>query len=282
MPRPFAHWPPVFQALAAVLLVLLVGYVDYATGFEVSFAFFYIVPVAVAGWWVGLGTALAVSVLSAGVWLLANWLAGDPLARSLVVYWNAATRLGFFVVVSVLLHRLRAALERERALSRTDHLTGVLNSRAFTETLGRELERARRYGRPFSLAYADLDNFKTVNDRYGHTAGDDLLRTVAQLMQGVLRRTDSVARLGGDEFAVLLPEADAVAAARAVGHMREKIGEAMRARDWPVTMSVGVLTCTEPPAGVDEVIARADALMYEVKRGGKDGVVYAEGERMER
>lgn len=270
--RAFDRWHPALQTTVAFGLVAVIGYLDYVTGFEVSFAFFYVVPVALVAWSGGLAPGLAIAVLSAGSWLLANWLAGDPVSRSILFYWNAATRLGFFAVVVVLLARLRAALERERALSRMDHLTGVLNGRAFTEVLIAEIDRSRRYGRPFSVAYLDLDNFKTVNDRYGHTAGDDLLRAVAELIQTSLRRTDTVARLGGDEFAVLLPETDAAAAEAAVGNMRAGVAAVMRERDWPVTLSVGVLTCSEPPGGVDEIIARADALMYEAKKEGKDRV----------
>jgi len=268
----YDRWHPATKTLVAVALVVVIGYLDFVTGFEISFAFFYIVPVAVAAWSIGLEASLGVALLSASAWVLANRLAGDPLARSAVLYWNATTRLGFFVVIAVLLVRLRAALERERAISRTDHLTGVLNRRAFAESIRQELERARRYGRTFSVAYLDLDNFKAVNDRFGHSAGDALLRTVAELMQDVLRRTDTVARLGGDEFAIQLPETDMDAAAAAVANLRARIAAAMQARDWPVTVSVGVLTCRELPPDVDALIAQADALMYDVKRHGKDGI----------
>jgi len=180
------------------------------------------------------------------------------------------------VVVTELMTRLRVALERERRLSRTDVLTGVLNGRAFHETLAAEMARATRYARPFSIAYVDLDHFKTVNDRFGHSTGDELLQTVAKMMLAAIRRTDTVVRLGGDEFAILLPETEGAAARRAVDTVRARLLDAMRARGWPVTFSIGLLTCHACPDTPDGLIARVDALMYEIKRSTKDGVAVAE------
>jgi diguanylate cyclase (GGDEF)-like protein len=114
-------------------------------------------------------------------------------------------------LVTVLASRLRRALDRERTLARTDFLTGIANRTAFHEMVGREIERQRRYRRPFGLAYIDCDNFKAVNDSLGHHAGDDLLRSIGAVLGAGLRRTDVVARLGGDEFAVGWQREDAAA-----------------------------------------------------------------------
>jgi len=262
--------------VVTVALVGLLGLLDYLTGFEISFAFFYLLPVGLAAWSLGRPAGLAVSALSAVVWLVANQAAGNPETQIVVLGWNAATRLGFFVVVTELMSRQRRALERERTLARTDVLTGVLNGRAFTEMLEAELARARRYERPFSLAYVDLDNFKTVNDRFGHSTGDDLLQTVAKMLLASVRRTDTVARLGGDEFGVLFPETPGAPARRAADTMRERLLHAMRAHEWPVTFSIGVLTCHTCPDSADALIARADALMYDVKRSTKDAIAFGE------
>jgi len=96
-----------------------------------------------------------------------------------VPIWNALTRFLFFMLVAICLIALRNAYEHEKALARSDFLTGAANSRAFFEVADMELVRARRYARPFSVAYIDVDNFKTVNDTLGHLAGDDLLRVIS-------------------------------------------------------------------------------------------------------
>lgn len=133
-----------------------------------------------------------------------------------------------------------------------------------------ELDRFQRYGRAFSLAYLDLDNFKTVNDRWGHAVGDEVLRLIAKFIQRHIRRTDVLVRLGGDEFTLLLPETDAQMARAVCGKIQAGLAAEMRARQWPVTMSIGVLTCQAPPPSVDVLVSRADELMYTAKRGGKN------------
>jgi diguanylate cyclase (GGDEF)-like protein len=172
----------------------------------------------------------------------------------------------------LLLARLRAALEREAALARTDPLTGAANVRTFHEAAALEIERSRRTDRPFTIAYVDLDDFKRVNDRSGHLVGDQVLRTVVRALRENVRATDTVARLGGDEFAVLLPETDTPAADAVVEKIRRVFADEMRRGDWPVTFSIGVATYRTPPADTDEMIRKADEFMYLVKRGGKNDV----------
>lgn len=171
--------------------------------------------------------------------------------------------------------RLRKRLEHERYLAHTDPLTGVLNRRAFQQALSRETRRCGRYRHALSLAYLDLDDFKAVNDRLGHAAGDDVLKTVATAITHQVRTVDVVARLGGDEFAVLLPEADQQAAQVVVGRLRQSLSSAVARRGWPVSVSIGVLTCEPPTAAGEEILATADGLMYSAKTKGKDTVVYA-------
>jgi diguanylate cyclase (GGDEF)-like protein len=153
-------------------------------------------------------------------------------------------------------------------------LTGVLNKFALREFAAAELERLRRYPHPLSAAYLDLDNFKYVNDRFGHAVGDELLIAVAVTLRQVLRKTDVVARLGGDEFVVVMVETDARAARKAFLKAQAALLAAMRAREWPVTFSIGVVTFTEPPASVEAMLEQADAAMYHAKHRGKNRVAY--------
>lgn len=261
-----------FILICGFTLILLLGVVDYYTGFEVSFAVFYLPPVALVAWFASKRVAVITSIASAATWQAANQLAGEHFSHPLIPLWNAATRLGFFLVVALLLARLKQSLTRESDLARTDFLTGAANPRAFYELAQMEISRVRRYGHAFSVAYLDADNFKAVNDRLGHHVGSQLLVRVVDVVQQNLRATDVVARIGGDEFAILLPETGAEQAMAVVQKLRERLSAEMRGADWPVTFSVGLLTCADPPHTVDEMIKIADGLMYEVKQAGKDAV----------
>lgn len=263
----------VVLALVMVLMLLL-GIVDFLTGFEISFAVFYVVPVALVAWFASQRAAFLTSIASAAIWQGANSLAGEQFAAVWIPLWNASTRLGFFLVIAFLIVRLRRSLAHERELARTDFLTGAANPRAFYEVAEMEINRARRYGRPFSIAYFDADNFKQVNDRLGHHVGSQLLVRAVDIMKQNSRTTDVVARIGGDEFAVLLPETGVQAARVALAKLRDKLLHEMRANNWSVTFSVGLLTCADPPRTVDEVIKIADGLMYRAKQTGKDAIVH--------
>lgn len=111
-------------------------------------------------------------------WLAADAGAGHSYPHVLVMCWNALTRFGVFLLVSLLISELRGALDHLRELSRTDSLTGAVNFRHFQELVRTEIDRSERYKRTFTLAYIDADNFKAVNDIYGHSVGDRLLRSV--------------------------------------------------------------------------------------------------------
>jgi diguanylate cyclase (GGDEF)-like protein len=253
-------------------LIGVLGIIDYLTGYEISFAIFYLIPVSMVAWSVGRRAGIAVALFSALTWLISNWAAGESHSNSFVPIWNMGTRLGFFLVVVFLLVELREMLEGEKGLARTDYLTGALNVRAFDEVARQEISRARRHERPFTVAYIDVDNFKTVNDSFGHSAGDALLRTTVKVIESDLRSNDVVARLGGDEFAILLPETAYGPAATVIRRIRNRLLEEAQKRQWPVTFSIGVLTCIEPPGTVEDVIRRADALMYSVKNEGKNAI----------
>ena len=167
------------------------------------------------------------------------------------------------------------ALQREMTRqARTDPLTGLLNRRAFQDELDRQIERLDRDGLPGTMLFADLDNFKPVNDQLGHEAGDEVLVCAAKLFRDAFRPSDLVARLGGDEFAVWLSGADQMTAAERAEDLCARAGqvlaEAVRPGAPRMSLAIGIATrqsgSGEP---VDEVIRRADEAMYEVKRAGR-------------
>ena len=260
-----------------LLLVILAGLLQYLTG-SLAFLIYYLVPVGLVAWFVGRWPGMLTAVASAGVSGLA-WLGASASGRGPVL--QAGISLGtitaqflfFLVILAYVLTTLKAALERAERLARTDYLTGVANARYFFELASAELARARRYERPLTLAYIDVDNFKGVNDRLGHSAGDAMLRVLAETIQGRIRRSDVIARLGGDEFALLLPEAGYEAAEAAMRKLRGYLSELAQERGWPVTFSMGVVTCVSPPdVTLDEMVKAADRLMYSVKRSGKNQI----------
>lgn len=264
-----------FWAIAGLALVVGIALLDVWTGYELAFSLFYLLPIALVTWFGGRRIGVATSVACALSWFVADAMAGHPYSTSVIAYWNTAIRFGVFLVVALLIAGLRVAHEHERALARTDSLTGAVNSRFFSELVHMEIDRSQRSGRPFTVAYVDLDNFKTVNDRSGHSTGDQVLCTTAASAKSQLRKVDIVARLGGDEFAFLLPETDQSEARVVIAKVQAGLLDEMRRNDWPVTFSIGVLTCVDLPATTDEMIRQVDELMYGVKNHGKNAVNYS-------
>jgi diguanylate cyclase (GGDEF)-like protein len=171
-----------------------------------------------------------------------------------------------------------AQLQAEtRRLAITDHLTGLYNRRHFVGQLEEHLRRARRYHETMGIAFLDIDNFKALNDRHGHSAGDRALQAVAGAMREWVRETDELARLGGDEFAALLLQADAAAARLVLERIRASVGE-LRLEDLhgqPVTLtlSAGLALFPEDGGDAEWLCGRADAALYEAKRRGRNRVI---------
>lgn len=263
-------WNRTLAICVAFGLMACIGALDYVTGYELSFFLFYFVPVSLLAWKGGRWLGIVGAAISAVVWAEANIAAGQIFSSPFVMYWNGGARFLAFVLVTYLLSVVKDSIAHLEGLSRTDSLTGASNARAFLEQLKGETERARRYRRPFTLSYIDLDNFKAINDSFGHATGDTVLQTVVSEIRTHVRATDVIARLGGDEFALLLPETDRDAAQTAISKIRRGIVREMASRGWPVTVSIGSLTCFDSRLGVDELIKKADDLMYESKSKGKD------------
>lgn len=164
-----------------------------------------------------------------------------------------------------------------KSLAEKDSLTLLYNHGSFHEKLAIELERANRYVRPMAVIILDLDHFKEINDRYGHTTGDRVLALVAGVLGAHLRMTDIAARYGGDEFAVILPETDLSSAAVIAERIAEGIsnvrldigGESVIS----FTASVGYASCNHDAPGRGEILNIADRLMYDTKRRGPGGVL---------
>ena len=160
-------------------------------------------------------------------------------------------------------------------MARTDYLTGAINSRFFYDLVQMEIIRFQRYQHAFTIVYFDIDDFKSVNDRFGHAVGDQVLASVAHLAGKHLRKADVFARLGGDEFALLLPETDQQSAQVVLSKIQGDIADGMQPINLSMSLSIGMLTCVEAPNSPEKLVSMVDDLMYSVKRSGKNAVKHS-------
>ena len=251
-------------------LVVAVGTAEIWSGFEPSLLSLYVIPLGLAAWAASPRTAYALAAAAATLPAPFFALAGEPIGGAVI--WSVLSNFALLAILVLLLTTLRRRLSDEAVFAATDSLTGLLNRGSFITRLDAELARAGRYGRAFTLAYVDLDNFKTVNDLEGHDAGDELLRRVADALRSSTRQTDVLGRLGGDEFAAVLPEITGGATGLVLENLRKQLIRAMEKGGWPVTFSIGAVTFEAPVDTSREALRVADEAMYTVKHSGKDGI----------
>jgi diguanylate cyclase (GGDEF)-like protein len=272
----FSSRSPVTVISLSMITLALLGWIDYLTG-DYSLIVFYLIPVSIAAWFVNRTSGVLFCLLALVTRFSVNEAhTSFALKNTSLHYWNECIELLFLLIMSLLFSALRKNLDSEKTLASSDPLTGALNRRAFFDIAEYELNRSHRYGHATTIAYIDLDNFKAINDRLGHAVGDTLLTTVTRTIASHIRSTDILARFGGDEFVLLLPETPADAAAPVLEKIQLQLNQAMSTSNWPVSFSIGAVTYPKTPPGVDEVIKKADMLMYEVKRSGKNRLLHIE------
>lgn len=171
-------------------------------------------------------------------------------------------------------HDRAAELERNvarlEAVSITDWLTGLKNHGYFWDRLSEELQRARRYDRPFAVVMADIDDFKNVNDEFGHSVGDEVLRAVGSAFSSAVRDSDVACRVGGEEFGIIVPETGAVGAIQAAERIRAAVLAADVGVAGQVTVSLGIAVYPFHSTQARELVDAADSALYEAKRAGKN------------
>ena len=267
-PKPLVSWSLTLAGIA------IIGGFDYLSGTELRVYPLYYAPISFFAWYERRTGAVVASIASTAVWVASNVFAGLEFSHPALWVANAAVHGGSFLLVGLIIAILHRAMSEARSLSRTDPLTSLLNSRAFYEDAVPLLSLCRRHGRPVTLAYIDLDHFKTVNDRYGHSAGDALLGDIADAIRRTVRPSDLCARLGGDEFAILLPELAETEAATVLDRVRESVVSAAKATDPAVTASVGGVTFAAAPLSLETLVHHADELMYSAKAAGRNRVTF--------
>jgi len=254
-----------------LILIGIIGFIDYLTGHEFAFSVFYVLPISLVTWFANQRLGFGASVASAMIWLIADITTRQSYSSPFIPFWNFFISFAFFIIITLLLSSLKSSLE----LAYTDHLTSAINPRYFYKLVQLEINHFQRYQHPFTVAYIDLDNFKSVNDQLGHAVGDQVLIALVNSINKVIRKSDFIARLGGDEFAVLFPQTDQESARIIFSKIQNSFVEVVRQENWSVTFSVGVLTCRTTPQTTDELIGMADELMYSAKSDGKNTVRYS-------
>lgn len=268
-----------FERTAVLILgavgVIAVGALDFVWGVELQLDVLYLAPVGFVAWKLGRQSGFAFAVLSAATSLASNSLTGLDRAGLLPFVWNGSVNLVVFLVVALLVADRRETLDRERELTRLDALTGLANGAAFRERATLEVARTRRWRRPLTLAFLDLDDFKAINAEFGHTVGDEVLRTVAVSLRSAIRSTDLAARIEGDKFTLLFPETDKAGAKVVLETVLGRLHQDLTRAGWPVTASIGSITTIEATSP-ESLLRQADQVLYEVKKTGKATIRSAE------
>ena len=273
--RKFGRWSATCQAACCAIFIATMVWIDYTTRHGAKVSLFYLLPISWLTWQYGRVVGLGVAAICATSWLVLDLIIGQE--YSLPVYvWNTAIIFGFFGVVVLLLVALKQSLTTAHDLAHTDYLTGAVNLRLFELLLQMEIDRYHRFQQPFILAYLDVDDFKQINDRCGHQAGDQVLKTLVTQAKCCLRLTDTIARIGGDEFCLLLPNTtQAVAESLLLRFL------ACYYRQLPAcvmtSVSVGVLVCQDLTRDANNFLLRkqADAVLYAVKSNTKNAIHFA-------
>jgi diguanylate cyclase (GGDEF)-like protein len=271
------RWRPSTQWIVALASLAAVNALDFLSGIQMALMFLYLTVAGLAAWTFGERKGLLFGLLVAlsGAAVRHVQMVGHPahMLTPAMEAWSVVARILTSSLVVVLVSGMRGAIRLEQWRASTDGLTGVLNKTSFHAQMAANLAAARGTARGFILCYMDLDGFKQVNDRHGHSAGDEILRIFAQAAVDAIREGDLFARIGGDEFVALLsiPQTEDGDHIAALVHRR--ISMILEQTGLPVSCSMGALVAApdelEP---LEAAIQLADSLMYEVKHSGKNAL----------
>jgi diguanylate cyclase (GGDEF)-like protein len=253
--------------LLGIALIAAIGIADYALGPSVQLTAIYSFGPIATAWCATRRDAIGVAGVAALVGTGVHWATGSLVSEPTPLLLTLFFRFSALAVIAALVSQVRTTTERLEALSMRDELTGLLNRRALVERLEEEISRAERQETPLSLIYADVDEFKKVNDHFGHSVGDEYLIQAGETLTAMLRPTDHVARMGGDEFVVVLPETDSAGAEALAARISEGLLELNRR--YGTGMSLGITSFASAPESVEAAISAGDHQMYAAKRARK-------------
>ncbi len=271
-----ARWLPGMVVVIGILAVTAAVYFNGERHGGPPFfnEFFYVWPAFYIGYFFGPRGIAASLVLLAALYAGVLESIGAPTSEG-ITRWVVTVSVVAFTAIA--LHTLRRRIDRLvdqlRETARTDPLTMLLNRRGFDERFALELERARRTATPVALLVADLDRFKSLNDRFGHAAGDAALAQVGEMLVLGCRSIDTVARIGGEEFAILLPVTGAQGGLELADRLRSDVADVKDDGGRALTISVGVVEFPRDGETPHELMREADRAMYRAKALGRDRTV---------
>jgi diguanylate cyclase (GGDEF)-like protein len=251
--------------LASILAMVSIFGLDLADGSTIWLHVLYVFPIAACAYYCERVLPVALGVAIAGGLQLITLLAYDMPVSSIAANIFIETASGAMIVA--LTRGARANIARMEALSVTDELTRLPNRRGVESVIRREIARQKRHGGVLSLAILDLDRFKELNDCHGHSAGDQALKLIGEVLGKHTRESDSVARLGGDEFVIVMPDTQNRECAALCRSLATAIARRMTAADLSITASIGFTTFAEAPDSVSVALQKADRAMYAAKAG---------------
>lgn len=267
LPLQLSHW--------LLFLMFAVGVIMHLPFRPERLAWMVMFPVAyfyLGGLRLGLLLTSLSLLISLSAYFAAPWLHGKPVTLGLQAYLHG---VGVFVFIAILSYLYESVRNRQalrlQSLAEHDTLTNLLNRRGFLSRAGNLREQSIRFGDRYAVVLLDVDDFKRVNDRHGHAAGDALLARIAGLLTQSTRKADLLARWGGEEFILLLPQTDMDHACGAAEKIRARISAEALSQE-PVTVSAGV-ALQQAPETLEATINRADRAMYRAKEAGKNRVV---------
>ncbi len=258
-----------------LLLVVFIGYVDLVTGYEVSFSIFYVLPITAVSWFTNKRVGYSFCVLSAIVWLLADFGSGHEYSNFLFPYWNMIVRLGFFVIIALILSELRVRLDREAELARRDFVTGLPNRRHFQELVELQLSPNTSGDGPLTLAYVEWGALKMVNEQLGFTIGDQTLMDIGEVIRKKAPAQNLVARIGPARFAMCLPSTSSESARPVITEVFKDLRLFEKQRGRGPLLWVAALTCVPLPENVEPLFEEAERLLEEAKRSKMDEPKFA-------
>jgi diguanylate cyclase (GGDEF)-like protein len=267
------NFPPRSTLLISFLLLAGIAWLDIYSSDELRITSLYLIPILLVTWNNGRKWGYAFSAVAFMILIAIDSMSNASPNKHLYFDIDTAGHLISYLIVIALATKLRTAYDRERQLARTDTLTHLMNRHAFYDALEVEMARSTRHAQPFSLLYLDCDNFKQINDTMGHWEGDQLLRLIGDVLRRNVRKGDFVARLGGDEFAIFFADTNGTDIVPIAADLTQKLKGTVTQRYPQVSFSSGIAIFLNTPPSLDEVIMRADELMYRVKSTGKNGLL---------
>ncbi len=258
------HWA------VGILVLAAIEFLDYATGASFRVELFYLAPILYITWFIGMEMGLFFSVSSL---LISDYFVRKQLLTTSIEIWHELMDLAFFVIITVLFSKLISVNKQLERQATRDTLTGIFNRNKFNEALHLETRRALRYKTPLSLILFDVDNFKRINDHYGHAAGDHVLKDMCGVINKHVRATDYFARWGGEEFVLLVTNAGTYNALILAEKLRSAIQDARLLDAETITCSFGIAQFSEGDT-IDSFIKKADDGLYRAKSRGKNRIEY--------